>query len=418
MTKLHPIALRIQTRSVVYAALTTLALTPAAYGQVYPIAETAAQLATPASQSTGIVVSKIGTGYYRGSGAVARHGQLIYSCGHMIASNGVWASELYFLRAWNSSTLPALSQMKSVRGYKKYAEYQGPSGNLQFSQDFIVGYDATNSFGTPLQTYVDGAKLLTTTGTTKLIAGYPAKIDFTGKTGGAFQYYTGTFTAAMYSVYPTYLNISGVSTGGGNSGGPVFVSDNGTFKIAGVLISGATNAAGVYALSSVAETMALSAMSAIGVTASPAPTPSPKPTPTPAPAPKPTPAPAPTGPAGVTITCNGNLPIPDGNSTYTRLNLNVTGLTSTVKTVTLSLNITAKVAGNLDVYLQSPNGRVSYIRQNNTKDKTADVVLTNASLTSTFAGSTCSGTWGLFMRDVVKGNPATFKSSVLTIAKL
>ena len=94
------------TRSFVFPLLAGLALTPAAFGQIYPVAETATQLATPASQSTGIVVSKIGTGYYRGSGAVARHGQLIYSCGHMIASNGVWASELYFLRAWNSSSIP------------------------------------------------------------------------------------------------------------------------------------------------------------------------------------------------------------------------------------------------------------------------------------------------------------------------
>jgi hypothetical protein len=63
-------------------------------------------------------------------------------------------------------------------------------------------------------------------------------------------------------------------------------------------------------------------------------------------------------------------------------------------------------------------GALATSAKTNQKVKTADVVLTNASLTSTFAGSACSGTWGLFMRDVVKGNPATFKSSVLTIAKL
>ena len=412
MTKTYPRPLRIQPHSVFSAAVATLALTPAAFGQIYPIAETAAQLATPASQSTGIVVSKIGTGYYRGSGAVARHGQLIYSCGHMIASNGVWASELYFLRAWNSSSIPALSQMKAVRGYKKYADYQGPAGALEFSKDFIVGYDATNTFGTPLNTFLDGATPLRTAGTTKLIAGYPAKIDYTGAAGGAFQYYTGSFTAPMYSVYPTYLNISGVSTGGGNSGGPVFVSDNGTLKIAGVLISGATNAAGVYALTSVAESMAQSAMSAIGVTSTTAATP---PTPTTPTAPAPS---APPAPSSVTLSYSGNYAIPDGNTAYSLLNLPVTRLSGTVKTVTLSLNITTKAAGNLDVFLRSPNGRVAIIRQNSPTNKTANVVLTNTSLTTTFAGSACTGTWGLFMRDVVKGNPSTFNSTALTITKL
>ena len=399
------------TRSFVFPLLAGLALTPAAFGQIYPVAETATQLATQASQSTGIVVSKIGTGYYRGSGAVARHGQLIYSCGHMIASNGVWASELYFLRAWNSSSIPALSQMKAVRGYKKYADYQGPTGNLAFSRDFIVGYDATNTFGTPLPTYVDGASKLLSAGTSKLIVGYPAKIDYTGAAGGAFQYYTGAFTAAMYSVYPTYLNISGVSTGGGNSGGPVFVSDNGTQKIAGVLISGATNAAGVYALTSTAETMAQSALSAIGVTGTAPATPSTPSTPA-------APAPAPTGPVSVTLSYNGKYAIPDGNTAYSLLNLPVTTLSGTVKTVTLSLNITAKVSGDLDVFLRSPNGRVAIIRQNSAANKSPNVVLNNANLTTTFAGSACVGTWGLFMRDVVKGNPSTFNSTALTITKL
>jgi Proprotein convertase P-domain len=364
MTKL-PLFSRLQvTRATLTSVLFSLALPSVSLGQIYPHAETTTQLASPQSQSTGIVVSKIGANYYRGSGTVARNEKLIYSAGHMIASNGVWASELYFLRAWNSSSIPALSQMKQVRGYKKYTEYQGPSDNLAFSRDFIVGYDTTNSFGTPLQTFVDGASQLTSSSTTKLIAGYPAVIDYTGAAGAAYQYYTGTFTSAMYSVYPTYLNINGVSTGGGNSGGPVFVSDNGTFKIAGVLISGATNAAGVYALTSTAETMAQSAMSAIGVTGSAAATPPSTPS---------TP-PAPTAPASVTLACTPNYAIPDGNSNYSVLSMSVANLSGTIKTVTLSLTITAKVAGELDVFLRSPNGRVSLIRQNNTTDKSSNVV--------------------------------------------
>jgi len=120
----------------------------------------------------------------------------------------------------------------------------------------------------------------------------------------------------------------------------------------------------------------------------------------------------------VTLSYNGNYAIPDGNTAYSLLNLPVTSLSGTVKTVTLSLNITSKVSGDLDVFLRSPNGRVAIIRQNNTTDKSSNVVLTNSSLTTTFAGSACVGTWGLFMRDVVKGNPSTFNSTALTITKL
>jgi subtilisin-like proprotein convertase family protein len=86
--------------------------------------------------------------------------------------------------------------------------------------------------------------------------------------------------------------------------------------------------------------------------------------------------------------------------------------------VTLSLNITAKVAGDLDVFLRSPNGRVAIIRQNSAANKTSNVVLTNASYSATFAGSASLGTWGLFMRDVVRGNPSTFNSTALTITNL
>jgi len=153
--------------------------------------------------------------------------------------------------------------------------------------------------------------------------------------------------------------------------------------------------------------MAQSAMTAIGVTATAPATPPPS-----------SPPPAPTGPLSVTLSYKGNYAIPDGNTSYSLLNLPVTSLTGTVKTVTLSLNIAAKVSGDLDVFLRSPNGRVAIIRQNSPTNKTANVVLTNTSLTTTFAGSACTGTWGLYLRDVVKGNPSTFTSTALTITKL
>jgi hypothetical protein len=79
---------------------------------------------------------------------------------------------------------------------------------------------------------------------------------------------------------------------------------------------------------------------------------------------------------------------------------------------------TVIVSGDLDVFLRSPNGRVAIIRQNSTTNKTSNVVLTTTSLTTTFAGSACTGTWGLYLRDVVKGNASTFNSTALTITKL
>lgn len=403
------------------AALLALAFTASGQAQIFPKPVTSAQLATPVSQATGLMVSKVGTGYSRGSGAIARNGKLIYSCGHMIAANGVWASELYFLPAYNASAFPALSQMKPVRGYKSYSEYRGPGGNLEFSRDFIVAYDAATAFGTPLETYADGASLLLSSTTSKLIAGYPAKIDYTGASGATFQYYTGSFTGAMSTVLPTYLTIVGVSTGGGNSGGPVFVSDNGTQKIAGVLISGATNAAGVYALTPVAETMAQSAMAAIGVTGAPAPSgPPSSPTPPAPSAPSTPPAPpAPPAPVqSVTLSTSSSFTLRDNTTAYSLINLPVTSLSGTVKSVTFSLNITAKAAGDLDVFLRSPNGRVSVLSSKNSKLKKSNLVITNASLTSTFAGSECNGVWGLFMRDAIKGNACKFNSTALTITRL
>jgi hypothetical protein len=54
----------------------------------------------------------------------------------------------------------------------------------------------------------------------------------------------------------TYRDTEGVTTGPGNSGGPVLVEEGGDWKLAGILISGSYTGIGIYTLNSASEAAA------------------------------------------------------------------------------------------------------------------------------------------------------------------
>lgn len=370
---------------------------PFVQAQVYPLPVAAENLDTAPYNSTGLLFTQIGTSGYRGSAVVARDSRLLYTAAHVLYENGKWATDIEFARRWNSSISPTLSQMVPVRGYRSYATYSGGNTAEAFSLDFAIGYStAATSFGPAVGWQEDGGPLLRNASIPKLILGYPARRDFDGASGYYYQHRTGPFTAAMRQSYDSYHTLSGVSTGGGNSGGPVLANVGGQYSLAGILVSGSTTSIGVHGLDATASTMAKNVLTSLSVPSAPTPAPS----------------------KIQTVANTTELLLPDGSQIYSSRAFSVSGLPATTTATTFNLLIETTYRGDLDVYVRSPSGRVHWVKQHSPTESGRNLVVTNASYTSTFAGANPNGTWEVYMRDYYRADRATFKSSSLTITSL
>lgn len=205
-----------------------------------------------ANPSVGLLETKVRGSWYRGSGTVARDPRLIYSCAHVVYDRGVWADDYVFHRAWHDRSFPRRGQGASPRGfhyltaYARAARFTNGESNASFANDFTVfyGYD---SFGPAVPVQESSASLLRGGGL-KRILGYPADIDFTRGRGFAYQHSTGWFPNRGIQILGAFYDFRGVSTGSGNSGGGIFLPNNGTESLAGILVAGSTRTAGVVAM--------------------------------------------------------------------------------------------------------------------------------------------------------------------------
>lgn len=261
---------RVTLASVIRLLMPVVALSAvqATFAQVnYSQRLTSSEVPWVTSQATGLVRWERSTSISRGSGAVARDSRLVYTCAHVIYS-GSYASpnQIRFYRAHNASTGPVSGGI-SPRSYRYFSNYattrstSGVSASATYNLDLVilVGYSA---FGNA-QPYYAGNGGAATAGTQwKYIGGYPATIDYTGLSGGSFQHRTPFFTNQGALRQGRYYGFTNVSTGPGNSGGPVWIysSTSKTWGLAAVLVSGSSSTAGVCALDSSAETMGQNAV--------------------------------------------------------------------------------------------------------------------------------------------------------------
>lgn len=326
--------------------------------------------------------------WYRGSAVVARDARLIYSCGHLFYENGVWATDYEFYRAFNSSGSPDPANGASPRGFRyftSYADntdiYAGDSSRA-FAYDFTVLY-GTNSFGPAVGSWADGGAVLRSD-RQKRIVGYPATIERTGESGYSYQHATDAFTTQSYQIRGAYYGFDDVSTGEGNSGGPIFVWDAaGTdYLLAGILISGSHNTAGVYALNASSSSMASAALGVKNVSA--------------------------------TFSNSVSLLLPDAGSSYSSRTTSASGFSENITGLKFSVSISTPRRGDLNVYLKSPSGRVRWVHK--ASSSTADnLVVNQADYVTTFRGYAANGLWQLKMRDTLAKNRATFNRFSVTV---
>lgn len=338
---------------------------------------------TQADESTGYLESYVGWDWYRGSGVIARDSRLIFSCGHLFYENGVWATDYEFYRNYSDYNPPEPGDGASPRGFRYFTNYSDNASNYggdssrAFAYDFTVFY-GTESFGPAVACWADGGPALRSS-RDKRIVGYPAQIEYTGDPGHSYQYATDWFPNRAYQIRDTYHGFDDVSTGEGNSGGPVFVWDsaNGSYSLGGILVSGSYDTAGVYALNRSSNTMASAALGLDSVTR--------------------------------TFSNSKALKLPDAAGSPSTRKITALEFTGTITGLKFSLAITTPRRGDLNVYLKSPSGRIRWIHKASS-DTGDNVTVDQADFTSTFRGYAANGDWQLKMRDTRARNQATFKN--------
>lgn len=341
--------------------------------------------------SAGLIESEFFDGWYRGSGVVARDPRLIYSCAHVFYDNGVWASDYLFHRNYHRRSYPRPAEGVSPRGIRYFSSYAsnisdfGPDSNQAFASDFTVLY-GNSSFGPAVGWFWDGATALKSAAA-KRIVGYPAEIDFTREAGHCYQHATDFFQRAAYTVRGSFVEFNNVSTGPGNSGGPVFVQDSVSGKelLAGMLVSGSRRTAGVVALNAATHTLS---SEALGL-----------------------------DPKTLTFANRESVIIPDGSFSFTKKEIPVSGFSGTVQSLRLTITLYTASRGDLEVYLQSPGGKISWITRKS-GGGSKDLMIRDLDLDTMFSGSIANGTWRLFLRDSVAGNAASFMSVSLRVTAL
>ncbi len=339
-------------------------------------------------QSTGLVTSRFSSGNFRGSGVIARDPRLVYSCAHVLYEDGVWATSYKFHRAYHAQSSPASTDGASPRGFRYFTQYEpnlsqyGDNSYEAFSVDFVVYY-ADSSFGDAVGYWLDGGNVLRSN-RWKRIVGYPSYLHYNGQQGYCYQHATDWFSNEAVQWKEAYHRFTGVSTGPGNSGGPLFVHDsvNDQEYLAGIVVSGLSDSVGTCALSDATHKMATNALGLEPVTR--------------------------------TFTNSKRLRLPDGSKRYKNRSITADGYSEGVTGLTLNARINTRHRGELAVYLKSPSGRIHWVSKPS-KDRRKNLVVRDLDVSSSFDGVAANGRWVLRMRDARAGNPSVFRNFSVTL---
>jgi subtilisin-like proprotein convertase family protein/V8-like Glu-specific endopeptidase len=340
----------------------------------------------------------------RGSGVVAGHRNLFLTAAHVLFDDeaGTWSHAPTWFGGVNSEDAPDEESGVNARGYFRWASYAnqvaltGNNSRSSFSRDAALAW-SFSPFTELEPAVVDfkGAVNLRN-GVPSMITGYPALIDYTGNEGNYYLHTTLEEATRFKSEQGNYLYATHISTGPGNSGGPVWVRDEaGGWKAGALLVSGRPSEAGLYAFTSEIKSLFKSAQPALGET-----------------------------PGSVKSTSKVGVSsrfaslakpktIPDGLHKWTRVPLKVGAFPegSSISFVRLNLTITTAHRGDLIVGLLGPNG-ASALLHNGEGAGDDDLVIDDMDLSADFAGANedggaIAGKWQLLVQDRLTGDFAT-----------
>jgi hypothetical protein len=215
---------------------------------------------------TGAVRSSKGMG----SGAVVRNARLVYSCAHVVfdsTKTDPWLTGIRWYRSYNSSTYPSTTGGQLLRSYYFFTGYAtaanfSSSAPSTYALDFVVHYAYENTANGGYGGFYSNGTTMLQSSYQKMITGYPAGLYSDGDTRQYRMHKTGPFTRAATVSSGDYVRLSEVSTGSGNSGGPIWINNGSDWYFAGVLVSGlersvgaSSDSAGIYAVDFSADSL-------------------------------------------------------------------------------------------------------------------------------------------------------------------
>ncbi len=350
------------------------------------------------------------TDQFRGSGFCAWSNQTFFSAAHVLYHGSQWDTPPTWYPSANSAMLNEKKAVPS-RGYYRWADYASlidpaDTESTNFGRDVILAFAFEKLIkGKPATLNLNGINDLKKKSPT-LITGYPADNLYVDSTiEGYFLHKTGPVITPYEQVDGNALTTTLVTTGHGNSGGPIWtLNAKSKWNAAGVLVGGLPSESVVYAFSEDTNSLLRAAAPVIKRKIG---------------------APLETEEVSSYSTFfpyNRSTKIPDGLHQWTSFRVVVDTFPegSKVKSVKLSLNIRTPHVGDLYVILEGPQGFQQEIHQATIHNEGGaganNLVKTNEDFSENFTGIVANGDWYLRVQDRLVGDIATFKSFMLEIA--
>ncbi|MGC4015192.1 MAG: proprotein convertase P-domain-containing protein [Luteolibacter sp.] len=393
------------------SALGLLSLAGLAHGDtsktLTPVKIDPALIGTEPYRFNGLVIGE----EVRGSGFVAWNQRTFFTAAHVVSdfteAKFTWSQPpIWFPTANCAEDELDLDTMIASRGYYRFvayqanAELQGSITGNAFSKDVALAFAFQNLIpGTPAVLNTNGYKDIQSSTATTMITGYPAEEAYTDTPiDGFYLHQTGPGITPYSPFYLKAFKTSLVATGGGNSGGPLWVQKGSSWSAAGVLDGGRPSESIVYAFSPEVNSLTRAVAPIVKT------------------------VPAMPVPVGGVRASSYYFPmtrakkIPDGVQRYTdfRFNVNRFDEGSAVTKVHLNLDITTDHQGDLFIILQGPQG-VYTIVHNEEGAGTHNLVLDDEDFTEAFEGIYPNGPWIVRVQDRLKGDIATVNKIVLEI---
>ena len=358
----------------------------------------------PLYYTGGIEVDYLGSTYFA-SGAVAGHPRMVIGCAHLNYEEGIgWlgAGTSRWFHMWNRDGMPknlgesglTLSGYYYFSGYGTYADQYGSNDKATFSKDYVIHYHAAantaNGYFAPLME--DSSSFLLANSTRrkpiwKMISGYPSDQYNPGDSGKYRMHETVSFTNKGSVRFGPYLWISGVTSYGGNSGGPLWGWTNGRWGHAGVLVSSDdTTGAGFVANHALGTGLIFSALRNQFPD-------------------------SPVWKNEVPVSGTGNIP---DAATLVRT-FTVSNMLGTIDSVALNLQIRHPRRGDLIVTLTSPRNRTVTVFRSAPIRQSTPAHLTTNRLVLGFSGNQPNGVWKLGIKDAYRTRSGTLDAATLSL---
>ena len=356
----------------------------------------------PLYYTGGIEVDYRGSTYFA-SGAVAGHPRMVIGCAHLNYEEGIGllgAGTSRWFHMWNRDGMPknlgesglTLSGYYYFSGYGTYADQYGSNDKATFSKDYVIHYHAAantaNGYFAPLMEESSSFLLATSRRKKpiwKMISGYPSAQYNPGDSGKYRMHETVSFTNKGRVRFRPYLWISGVTSYGGNSGGPLWGWINGVWSHSGVLVSSDSRTfAGYVANHAAGRELIFSALRDQ----------------------------FPDSPVWKNeVPVNAIGAIPDG-ATLTKTFV-VTKMLGTIKDVTLDLDISHPRRGDLIITLTSPKKKAVTIFRSVAFRKASPANLITTKQVLGFSRQLPNGIWKLSIKDAYRTRTGSLNAASL-----